>query len=133
MKLELLVLNGLMAYVRESKLGASQIWWLSELALFDFTIHYRTGRSNRAANALSRHPHTKEEIHRERASDCNEVEVISYLLVCEVVDEYLITTKVPDDLKREAQSISCTIQSIMEEEEAEEIKGMLILCLSLIK
>ena len=29
-----------LAYIRESKLAASQIWWLSELALFDFTIHY---------------------------------------------------------------------------------------------
>ena len=32
--------NSPLAYVRESKLGASQIGWLSELALFDFTIHY---------------------------------------------------------------------------------------------
>ena len=29
-----------LAYVRESKLGTSQIQWLSELALFDCTIHY---------------------------------------------------------------------------------------------
>ena len=46
-------------------------------------------------------------------------------LVCEVVDEYLKTTKVPDDLKKEALSISCAIQLIMEEEDAEEIQGML--------
>ena len=32
--------NSPLAYVRESKLGASQIQWLNELALFDFTIHY---------------------------------------------------------------------------------------------
>ena len=32
---------------------------------------------------------------------------------------------VPDDLKKEALSISCTIQVIMEEEDAEEIQGML--------
>ena len=48
-----------LAYVTESNLGASQIWWLSKLALFDFTIHYQTGRSNRTTNALSRHPHKK--------------------------------------------------------------------------
>ena len=119
------IYNSPLAYVRESKLGASQIWWLSELALFDFTIHYRTGRSNRAADALSRHPHTDEEINQEMGSDCNEVEVILYSLVCEVVDEILDTTKVPDDLKKEAQSISCTIQPIMEQEDAEEIKEML--------
>ena len=38
--------NNPLAYVMESKLGVSQIWWLSELALFDFVIKYRTGRSN---------------------------------------------------------------------------------------
>ena len=32
--------NSPLAYVRESKLGASQTQWLSVLALFDFTIHY---------------------------------------------------------------------------------------------
>ena len=56
--------NSPLAYVRESKLGASQIWWLSELALFDFTIHYRTGRSSKAANVLGRYPHTDEEINQ---------------------------------------------------------------------
>ena len=61
-----------------------------------------------------------------RVSDCNVVEVISYSSVCEVVDEYLNTTKVPDDLKKEALSISCMIQPIMEEEEdLEEIQSML--------
>ena len=29
-----------LTYVRESKHGASQIQWLSKLALFDFMIHY---------------------------------------------------------------------------------------------
>ena len=117
--------NSPLAYVGESKLGASQIWWLSELALFDFPIHYRTGRSNRAADALSRLPHTSEEINQERGSNCCEVEVISYSSVCEVVDEILSTTKVPHYLKAEAQAISCVIEPIMEDEDAEEIKGML--------
>ena len=113
--------NSPLAYVRESKLGASQTQWLSKLALFDVTILYRTGRSNRATDALSRHPHTDEEINQERGSDYDEVEVISYPLVCEVVGEILSTTKVPDDLKAEAQSISCATEPIMEED-AEEIK-----------
>ena len=70
---------------------------------------------------MSRHPHTQEEKKSESGSDCDEGEVISYSLVCKVVDEYLNTTKVPDDLKKEALSISCAIQSIVEEEDAEEI------------
>ena len=49
--------NSPLAYVRESKLSASQIWWLSKLVLITLTIHYQTGRSNKATNALSRHPH----------------------------------------------------------------------------
>ena len=35
--------NNLLAYVMESKFGASQIWWLSELTLYDFVIKYQTG------------------------------------------------------------------------------------------
>ena len=35
--------NNLLTYVMESKLGASQIQWLSQLALFDFVIKYQTG------------------------------------------------------------------------------------------
>ena len=35
------------------------------------------------------------------------------------------TTKVPDDLKREALSISCMVQSIVEEEDVEEIQSVL--------
>ena len=113
-----------LVYLGESKLCAPQMWWLSELALFGFTIYYQTKRSNKA-NALSRCPHTEEETKIERGSDCNEVEVISYSSICEVVDEYLNITKVLDDLKKEALPISCMIQVIVEKEDAEVIQGML--------
>ena len=116
--------SGLLAYVREGKLGVLQIWWLSKLALFNFTIHYQTGRSSKATNASSTHPHNDEDSKIDRGSDCDEVEVVSYSSVCVVVNTYLNTTKVPDDLKKEALSISCTIQPIMEEEDAEEIQSM---------
>ena len=53
------------------------------------------------------------------------MEAKSYSSICEVVDEYLNTTKVPNHLKKEPPSISCTVQSIVEEEDAEEIQGML--------
>ena len=42
-----------------------------------------------------------------------------------MVNSYFDTTKIPDDLKKEALSISFTIQPIIEEEDAEEIEGML--------
>ena len=45
--------NNPLVYVKTSKLGAAQICWLSELALYDFNIIYRMGKSNLVANALS--------------------------------------------------------------------------------
>ena len=89
--------NNLLTYVQESKLGALQIWWLSELVLFDFTIKYQTGHSNRAADALSHHPFNpscdfdteltdSDEVEViSYSATCNEVETIRYLLVCEAL------------------------------------------------
>ena len=45
--------NNPLVYVKTSKLGAAQIHWLSELALYDFDIVYHTGKSNLVADALS--------------------------------------------------------------------------------
>ena len=45
--------NNPLVYVRESKLGVAHIRWLSELALFDTDIKYRTCMLNKAADALS--------------------------------------------------------------------------------
>ena len=50
--------NNPLTYVKWSKLGLAQIWWLSQLALFNFDIKYRTGKSNQAADTLSQHPKT---------------------------------------------------------------------------
>ena len=57
--------NNPLCYIKSSKLGAAQIRWLSELALYDFDIVYRTGKSNLVADALSRRPEVEEEIERE--------------------------------------------------------------------
>lgn len=40
-----------------AKLGALEQGWAAQLAFFDFTINYRSGRSNGKADALSRLPH----------------------------------------------------------------------------
>ena len=61
--------NNPLAYVKESKLGTTQIRWLSKLALFNFNIKYRSGKSNQAAEALSHHPMTDNEILSNSESD----------------------------------------------------------------
>ena len=111
--------NNPLAYGLESKLGSSQIQWLSELALFNFVIKYWSGHSNRATDALSHHPFNPscDDSFSESEANSDEVEVISYSSVCEAVDLCLNSTKIPKDLKEGAQNISCAIQSIIEEED----------------
>ena len=126
--------NNLLTYVQESKLGASQIWWLSEQVLFDFTIKYQTGHSNRAADALSHHQFNPSCDSESESTDsdevevisyssiCDEVEIIPYSLVCEVFHQCLNGSRIPEDLKQEAQDISCVVQSLVEEDKQEIVK-----------
>ena len=113
--------NNPLTYVMESKLGASQIQWLHQLALFDFVIKYQTGQSNRATDALICHPFnpTCDDSFSESKANSDECEVISYSSVCEAVDLCLNSTKIPKDLKQGVQDISCAIK---EEEDMNEDK-----------
>ena len=54
-KFTVLMDNNPLCYVKTSKLGVSQIKWLSNLALFDFDIKYQVGRKNQVADTLSHH------------------------------------------------------------------------------
>ena len=69
--------NNPLCYIKSSKLGAAQIRWLSELALYDFDIVYRTGKSNLVADALSRRPEVEEEIEKEIPSESDDDEWIA--------------------------------------------------------
>ena len=118
--------NNPLAYVQESKLGALQIQWFSELALFDFVIKYQTGHSNRPTDALSHQPFNPScDIESKNETNSDEVEFISYLLVYEATDQYLNSTKIPEGLKLKALNISCAVQSIIEEEDKDEIVSTL--------
>ena len=71
--------NNPLVYVKTSKLGAAQIHWLSELALYDFDIVYRTGKSNLVTDALSRWPESPSSNNRGKEDDSDEEwEAISY-------------------------------------------------------
>ena len=52
-KFTVLTDNNPLTYVHTSRLGTSQICWLSNLTLFDFDIKYCAGNCNQAADALS--------------------------------------------------------------------------------
>ena len=97
--------------------------------MFNFTIKYQTGHSNRAADALSHHPFNpscnvdtestdSDEVEViSYSATCNEVETIPYSVVCEALDQCLNGSKIPEVLKQQAQDISCAVQSIVEEED----------------
>ena len=86
------------------------------LVLFNFVIKYQTGHSNRAADTLSPHPFNPscDDSFTKSKADSEELEVISYLLVCEAVYLCLNSTKISKDLKQEAQNISCAVESIVQ-------------------
>lgn len=48
--------NNPLSYLASAKLGAVEQRWAAQLALFDFELKYRSGKSNRNADALSRQP-----------------------------------------------------------------------------
>ena len=101
--------------------------------MFNFTIKYQKDHSNRAADTLSHCPFNPSCNFESESIDSDEVEVISYsatcdgvetipyLLVCEALDQCLNGSKFPEVLKQEAQEISCAVQSIVEEEDKQEI------------
>ena len=86
-------LQGLGAYVRESKLVAAQVRWLSKLALFDFDIMYRTGKLDKAAGTLSHHPYVPEEM--DNNSESEQYETNSYAVDCEEVEGIIDVEKIP--------------------------------------
>ena len=69
--------NNPLCYIKSSKLGAVQILWLSKLALYDFDIIYRTGKSNLIADALSHRPEVIEEVEKEATPESDKHEWIA--------------------------------------------------------
>ena len=98
--------NNPLAYIQTSKLGASQIHWLSELALFDFNIIYRSGKSNQAADALSQcpEPNCKLESDYDSDNDSSDPVVLSYATICNIIKPVLGDTKIPLVIKKKAQA-----------------------------
>ena len=69
--------NNPLCYIKSSKLGATQIRWLSELALYNFDIVYHTGKSNLVTDTLSRRPEVEEEIKKEVLPESDDEESIA--------------------------------------------------------
>ena len=80
--------NNPLSFVNSSaKIGATEMRWVADLALFNLTMQYRSGRSNKNADALSRKTdHGPEEMtHRfvEVEESCLFLEANIMVLVCQ--------------------------------------------------
>ena len=45
-----------LAHLETAKLGACEMRWVAQLAAFNFDVRFRSGVSNKCADALSRYP-----------------------------------------------------------------------------
>ena len=102
-KFTVLTDNNPLCYVKTSKLGVSQIRWLSDLALFDFDIKYQAGRKNQVVDALSHHA-LNPDSSSESEDDDDNWETISYGMVCQSINHLTNSTKIPFDVKYEIQN-----------------------------
>ena len=110
--------NNPIVHIQTSKLGAAQIRWLSELALYDFDIVYRTGRSNLVADALSRRPEDPNS-DQETNDDEEEWTAISYQTVCETLNLEIGGTKLDHTLRSRVQTVDTAQVQLGESEPIE--------------
>ena len=97
--------NNPLAYIQTSKLGASQICWLSELALFNFNIIYRLGKSNQATDALSQCPEPNCKLESDDSDNNSDDPVmLTYATICDIIKPVLGDTKIPFTIKKKAQA-----------------------------
>ena len=100
--------NNPLSYIQTSKLGATELRWVAQLAQFDFSIKYRSGRLNANADALSRKTWHGEPVISEGESQCEQVEMTE-LVVEQVMVETLATSAIPIEIHNRPDML---IQSI---------------------
>ena len=102
--------NNPLAYVQTSKLGASQLCWLSKLDLFNFNSIYRSGKANQSVDALSWCPEPNCKLESDSDSDSEDPVVMSYATMCNTIKPVLDDTKIPFIIKKKAQAASTLLE-----------------------
>ena len=104
--------NNPLAYVETSKLSVSPIHWLSKLALFNFNIIYRSGKTNQVTDALSWDPEPNCKLESDSDSDSDDPVMLSYATICDTIKPVLGDTKIPFNIKKMAQAASNLLEGV---------------------
>ena len=80
--------NNPLSYLQTAKLGATEMRWASQLAQFDFSIRYRSGKVNKNADALSRRPSLVDEDPENIIQS-----VTKSTMICELCDDNMYSVK----------------------------------------
>ena len=98
--------NPLKCLQTTAKLGALEQRWAAHLPLFDFTINYRSGRSNANADALSRQPRgpMPDKTEESKEDELSHVESIVTMATPVPPDpsHAIVTTPIPIEVRRMA-------------------------------
>ena len=104
--------NNPLSYIQTSKLGATELRWVAQLAQFDYEIKYRSGHSNANADALSRKTWHGELVSAEVNTNHVKVEMTE-LVVNMTVTEALSSSAIPGELQERHQVMMESIEDIM--------------------
>ena len=110
-KFTVLTGNNPIAYIQTSKLGTSQICWLSKLALFNFNILYRLSKTDKAIDALGQHA-VDPDLEMESVSD-NDSEELSHVVIFHHLQYYHTSPRRkqnPICFKKEVQAVSNVLE-----------------------
>ena len=108
--------NNPLAYLDTAKLGATAMRWVAQLAQFNFKVKYRSGQTNRHADALSRNPVSVEHNPMEQHE--------TNVLETDVLSQLTASSQLPNELKTrfEELMVEATLAEIQSTVTVDEVR-----------
>ena len=95
--------KNLLLHIQSSNLGAANIRWISDLAMFDFDIKHHCGSENKVADALNHQPH--DEIESKKIADEVAYLALLYSHQCSSLAEVLPGMKILWNVKNACEIV----------------------------
>ena len=122
-KFTVLTDNNPLSYLKTAKLGATALRWAADLSQFDFDIKYRSGVSNKSADALSRYPvDSTLECPEPVSSDESPEQVFQELMLSTMVPVDIMLQEVTSELEADYNVMSSPVFSSYTAEELQKMQ-----------